>query len=197
MQCTAHLRGTTIRCKKQAMKGKTVCRNHGGATPSGPASPHWKHGRYSKAMPTGLAEAYKKTMTDPTLLTLGKEIGIAQLRITQLTAEEEPNWEEIAFWADVKRKLIQSEARRLNLMEMYVPKAQVMAREALNREIIMRALNFDKEALRRFENEYEIAFANFFGVNVVEARTEAAQIAVALLGAGDDEMEEEGEFDDE
>lgn len=34
-------------CRKWTMQGRTRCKNHGGATYQGYASPHYKHGWYS------------------------------------------------------------------------------------------------------------------------------------------------------
>ncbi len=50
-QCTATSKRSGVRCRKTAMKARTVCLAHGGRTPRGVASPHLKHGRYSKALP--------------------------------------------------------------------------------------------------------------------------------------------------
>jgi hypothetical protein len=47
MKCTAR-RSNGEPCGNHAVKGFTVCRKHGGASPVGPASPAWRHGRYSK-----------------------------------------------------------------------------------------------------------------------------------------------------
>ncbi len=44
------------------------CYRHGGATPTGPALPQFKHGRYSMALPKGLADRFEASMTDPQLL---------------------------------------------------------------------------------------------------------------------------------
>jgi hypothetical protein len=35
-------------CRRPPLHGRTRCRLHGGATPAGIASPHFKHGRRSK-----------------------------------------------------------------------------------------------------------------------------------------------------
>lgn len=57
-QCIAESKRSGVRCRKSAMKERTVCLAHGGRTPRGVASPHLKHGRHSKllhfrAPPTG------------------------------------------------------------------------------------------------------------------------------------------------
>ena len=49
-QCTATSKRTGQRCCKSAMIDRTVCRIHGGKTPRGVASPHFRHGRYSKLL---------------------------------------------------------------------------------------------------------------------------------------------------
>ncbi len=46
-QCTATSKRTGQRCCKPAMIDRTVCLLHGGKTPRGVASPHFRHGRYS------------------------------------------------------------------------------------------------------------------------------------------------------
>lgn len=55
-QCTATSKGTGERCKLPAVDGYTVCRFHGGATPRGEASPHYKHGRYSRYLNQSLQD---------------------------------------------------------------------------------------------------------------------------------------------
>jgi len=46
-QCTATSRRSGQRCRRSAMVDRTVCRIHGGKTPRGVASPHFRHGLYS------------------------------------------------------------------------------------------------------------------------------------------------------
>jgi len=55
MKCNAKTRSGTP-CKRSPAKGSTRCRLHGGATPKGPDSPHFKHGMYSKYISTSLGE---------------------------------------------------------------------------------------------------------------------------------------------
>lgn len=47
MFCSAKTRAGTP-CQKQALAGKSRCRNHGGCSLSGKEHPNWKHGRRSK-----------------------------------------------------------------------------------------------------------------------------------------------------
>jgi len=43
-QCTAKSKRSGKRCKRWASPGRTKCRMHGGRTPRGKDSPHFKHG---------------------------------------------------------------------------------------------------------------------------------------------------------
>ncbi len=56
------------------MTGRNVCYHHGGKTPRGVSSPHFKTGRWSKDLPTRLAALYAETQTDDTLLSLRDDI---------------------------------------------------------------------------------------------------------------------------
>jgi hypothetical protein len=47
VQCTATSKRTHQRCKARAVTGSTVCYHHGGKTPRGADSPHFKTGIYS------------------------------------------------------------------------------------------------------------------------------------------------------
>jgi hypothetical protein len=46
--CGAKCRGKNKRCRQPAIRPVGRCRLHGGLTPIGIASPHFKHGRRSK-----------------------------------------------------------------------------------------------------------------------------------------------------
>lgn len=59
-QCTATSKRSGKRCRKSSMTDRTVCLLHGGKTPRGVASPHFRHGRYSillRARPTARVTA--------------------------------------------------------------------------------------------------------------------------------------------
>lgn len=61
-QCTAKSKSTGQRCKQDAVEGSAVCHYHGGRTPKGIASPHFKNGKRSKYidhLPPRLAKLYE------------------------------------------------------------------------------------------------------------------------------------------
>lgn len=83
MRCNAKNRQGN-QCGKHAVPGKTKCRNHGGATPSGIASPHWKHGRREKYLPKNLVGKYTEALKDVDLISLRDEIALVDARINTL-----------------------------------------------------------------------------------------------------------------
>ncbi len=69
-------------CRTKAMfNGR--CRMHGGTSLSGHASPSFKHGRYSKYLPTHLSDCYKKAVDDPELTDLRDEIALVTMYIQE------------------------------------------------------------------------------------------------------------------
>jgi len=71
------------------MRGKTKCRSHGGATPSGPAAGRYKHGRYSKFLPSRLVTKFKDAMDDPELTQYRHSIALLTARLYELLEEGE------------------------------------------------------------------------------------------------------------
>lgn len=72
-------RGTP--CASTAVMPNGRCRMHGGVHKSGPAHPRWKHGKYSKALPTRLLDDYEQQMSDPDLLTMRNEVALVDALI--------------------------------------------------------------------------------------------------------------------
>lgn len=105
--CGAKTRAGTP-CRGFAMPNGR-CRNHGGLTPSGIASPHFRHGRYSKDFPARLAARYEDAITDPDLLRLDAEIHLVDVLIRERlaaldTAESGAIWRDLgAAWKDFGR----------------------------------------------------------------------------------------------
>lgn len=76
----------------------TVCAMHGGKTPSGLASPHFKTGRYSKSLPVRLVERYQSALQDEELLALHHEIALLDTRLADLLSRVDTG-ESGAAWA--------------------------------------------------------------------------------------------------
>lgn len=85
--CTARSKRTGEPCKRYPTPGRQVCRFHGGHQPRGLASPHWKDGRYSKAMPKGMHAAYERARRDPELIALRDELAVVDARLVTLLGD--------------------------------------------------------------------------------------------------------------
>jgi hypothetical protein len=70
-------------CKRAAMPNGR-CNLHGGKSPKGIESPSFKHGRYSKYLPSRLAARYTEAQQDPALLELRAEIALIDTRLTDV-----------------------------------------------------------------------------------------------------------------
>lgn len=66
------------------MTGKIRCSKHGGKTPIGPESPHFKHGATSKYLPRGIRADYESAFNDPRLLSLKQDIATVDARLSQI-----------------------------------------------------------------------------------------------------------------
>ena len=116
LKCHAHSSCTKEPCKKWAMNGRSVCSIHGGKTPRGRASPHYKHGRYSKDLPTRLAGRYFEALEDDNLLSLRDEIAVVDSFIADLMSNlgagtSEEAWKELHTAAFISQDI--DEVQRL------------------------------------------------------------------------------------
>lgn len=162
-------------CKQPAINGTSKCRYHGGASLVGVASPTFKHGRYSKHLPSRLAERYGEALSDPQLLELRDEIALVGTRQGELlerldngltpakwfsaqaayrdlviainqrdqeeyqaaidrlgsaldaTENEGAIWDEVIALSEQRRKLAESEQKRLVAMQQMITTEQAMA----------------------------------------------------------------------
>ncbi|MFN8565362.1 MAG: hypothetical protein U0703_27895 [Anaerolineae bacterium] len=71
--------GVEYCCTRPMSNGK--CRKHGGKTPSGIASPHFKTGMYTRYMPPRLLERYHESLSNPDRLALDDAIAIIDARL--------------------------------------------------------------------------------------------------------------------
>lgn len=104
-QCKAVSKSTGERCKQPAVEGYEVCRYHGGRTPRGAASVHFKHGRdvrMLKALPARMQRAYEDAIADPQLLDLNKSVALIDARLIDLLSRVDTG-ESGALWKDVGR----------------------------------------------------------------------------------------------
>jgi hypothetical protein len=75
---------------------------HGGLTPGGIASPHWKHGqrsRYVKQLTGDIRKHYRAALADPKLLELRSELALLTVRAEQLLERlsvQPPAWDAAA-----------------------------------------------------------------------------------------------------
>lgn len=81
-QCGAKTKSGGV-CKQAALPNGR-CHYHGGKSLSGMASPTYKHGRYSKALPARLAARYTESQSDPRLLELRDDISLIDARLEDL-----------------------------------------------------------------------------------------------------------------
>lgn len=68
-------------CEKAPKKNRNRCKLHGGNSPRGIASPSYKHGMYSKDMPSQLANRYREARQDDELMSLRDDIALISARV--------------------------------------------------------------------------------------------------------------------
>ncbi len=84
-RCGARLRKKPGQyCGHWPLKGRTRCRLHGGASLAGPASGTWDTGKFSKYLPTDLAERYDRHRRDPKLLEMREHVAIVDSQLERL-----------------------------------------------------------------------------------------------------------------
>jgi hypothetical protein len=81
--CNAHRRDG-LQCGQVAVTGKSKCKMHGGNAVSGVLHGRFKHGRYSKDLPTQLALRAAEARGNPALLSLADELAVLEARKAEL-----------------------------------------------------------------------------------------------------------------
>ena len=83
--CGARLRKKPGRfCQRKRLKGKSRCGLHGGKSLAGIASKRYKHGRYSRYLPTDLRKQYEESKHDPQLLSHEPDLRLMDLHLQTL-----------------------------------------------------------------------------------------------------------------
>jgi hypothetical protein len=83
IQCKA-IKANGERCGNRVVRGREVCRFHGGSTPAGIGNPLFRNGRHSKYLPDRLIAQYNEAQTDPQLLSLRAEVSLVDTRLDEL-----------------------------------------------------------------------------------------------------------------
>jgi hypothetical protein len=209
MQCKAWSRRRQAQCRNRAMKGLEVCRMHGGKTPRGPASAHYKTGRHSTFLPSSMFAAYGAALHDPELMSLRQEIALVDARIIDVLKRVDTGeagvlwsqaqdamarferakakqdvdamhaalaevqrlitggtadyaaWHEVGALIEQRRKLVESEQRRLTLSAEVLSREQALALmgqvvDILRRHVpdrqVLQAIALDMQALGHRSN---------------------------------------------
>jgi hypothetical protein len=118
------------------MRGRTVCLAHGGKTPRGATSPHFKTGRYSRSLPGHLVAAYEQALQDPTLMSLRDEIALTDAMISELLRQLDDDdsdakyrrvFRQIMPLIEQRRRLVESEVRHIVLAREVMTTDEAMA----------------------------------------------------------------------
>lgn len=133
------------------------CRVHGGATPRGLASPHWRHGRHSRALFGLLADYYANAKGDPDYLSLADEIALIDGRINELFTqaledERAPSWSAIGRLIEQRRRLVETEHKRLEAAKQMLTREQARELVVTILEIIRNNID-DRMALERIQRD--------------------------------------------
>jgi|SRR5271157_3131306 len=98
-------------CEHASLRGKSVCRNHGGRSLAGIASPRFKSGRYSKNLPTRMINDYQDAIGDGELLSIREDLALYDARLIDLfkrvdTGEAGKLWNDTkAAWKRLKEAM--------------------------------------------------------------------------------------------
>lgn len=160
--CGSPKRGGGICQVSRGLLPNGRCRIHGGTSPRGIASPNFKHGRWSQYLPLGIAGKYQEAAADQSLMQIRQDIALADALLTSYTETLKtkravtPGQEKrILNLIDTRRKLIESEARRMTALAQTITAAQFMATMRLIAEAVRRHIEPDK--LPAFQKEMEAA----------------------------------------
>lgn len=107
-------------CIKDPVSGRKRCRLHGGVTPQGLESANTKHGLRSAYLPKGLKERYETAHGDSQLMRIRDDVALVEGLLAHYTSGLKPDKvvtvrqeQRVLALVEQRRKLIESEARRL------------------------------------------------------------------------------------
>jgi hypothetical protein len=166
MHCKAWSRRNQQQCRNHAMRGQEVCRMHGGKTPRGPASVHYKDGRHSRFLPARMFADYTAAGLDPELMSLRRDLALLDARIIDvlkrvdqgevppLGPADDAIWRRVAKLIDQRRKLVEAEQRRLTLAQEMLSQEQAMVLMGQVVDILRRHIP-DRDILSRIAQDMQ------------------------------------------
>lgn len=111
--CGAKLRGKNAHCQKPPMANGR-CRLHGGKTPSGPDSPHFKHGQFAYAFRSRMAERFTQIQQGGNPLDMVPELNVQRTMldeyIAQATGRRKVRLTDLMNAADMAKEVVKSAA---------------------------------------------------------------------------------------
>lgn len=128
--CGAKLRNKDAHCRAPAMANGR-CRIHGGKSPRGVDGARYVHGRYSRYAPTKLSQRIDAAENDPDLISNRAELALLTVRAQELLqkaandGDSSDAWEELYNVLDLRRRVNDTERRRLVDLNQMVPVEQV------------------------------------------------------------------------
>lgn len=161
--CGAKRKGGKGVCQTHKGLGENGrCRMHGGTTPRGIASPNFKHGRWSQYLPTGIAGKYQEAAADQALMHIRQDVALVDAMLTSYTETLKtkkavtPGQEKrILNLVDTRRRLIESEARRMTALQQTITAAQFMGTMRAIAEAVREFI--EPEKLGAFQKRMEAA----------------------------------------
>ncbi len=134
-------------CQRRPARGRNRCKLHGGATPRGIGSPHFKTGKYSRYLPDRLISDYHKISRDEELRSFRQELILIEAHIGELlqslntidprSKEERKVWDGIGRAIDLKRKVVPAEVNRLFGMKQMISADRLMILTAAVERVIL------------------------------------------------------------
>lgn len=111
--CGAKLRGKNKTCQMSPMANGR-CRLHGGATPSGPDSANYKHGRYADAFKGQMLAHFEQMQRDENPLDMVPDLlvqrAMTQTYLTAVTARSKPKLNELMNASALAQDAVKSAA---------------------------------------------------------------------------------------
>lgn len=175
--CGARTRSGTP-CRKAAMPNGR-CRLHGGKTPSGPDSPHYRHGRYANVFKGQLAEKFSAAQGEEKPLDLLPELQVQRTLLAQyierVSNKASPGINDLKNISD--------------LVDDVVRTAATIAKVRNETALTIAEIKFIQDGMMRLMEKYvpnPDARRNFIGElrSLIPGRSDAGEEEVETLPAG-------------